>query len=87
MSIEQKASLLKECGLANLKVWMTYHGEKSQIESRFVWPMGWRQTNIGVLLYGFCELHGRIHSFRLERIRELQKTTHTFDPGGYQKTF
>lgn len=32
------------------------------------------------LFYGFCQLHGRIHSFILDRIQEVKATNQVFTP-------
>jgi len=78
-TIEEKALILETEGRNRRKVWIRYLGLKSAIESRYIWPMSWKDTNVGMLLYAWCELHSRIHNFRLERIVELTTTNLTFE--------
>lgn len=47
---------------------------------RYVEPYSFRDGKQGILLYGHCLMHNRIHSFYLHRIQGLKMTDMIFSP-------
>lgn len=47
---------------------------------RLVEPYSFRDGKNGVLFYGFCMMHEKIHSFNPEKIEEIQITNRSFVP-------
>jgi predicted DNA-binding transcriptional regulator YafY len=63
---EPQANMLGTIRIAarkRLLVQMTYNGV-----SRLVEPYSLRPGKYGVLFFGYCRLHDKIHSFRIDRI-------------------
>lgn len=62
---------IRAAGTKLLLLSMRYKGK-----NRYVEPYSMK----GNLFYGFCSLHARIHSFRVERIESIQVTDQHYTP-------
>lgn len=75
MDMSDKVSILTEAGRKRVMVRMKYDGQVRLVE-----PYSFRDKSTGRLFYGWCSIHSRIHSFRLEKIEELEYTNIAYQP-------
>lgn len=75
LDLSSKIELLHQAGQQLLMVEMVYDGQ-----SRLVEPYSFREKSTGRLFYGFCSIHGKIHSFRPEKIQTLKLTNIRYSP-------
>ncbi len=54
---------------------ITYDGLSREVE-----PYSFREKSTGRLFYGFCSIHGRIHSFKPERMTHCEISQKSFNP-------
>lgn len=68
---------LREGGKRNVLLHLKYNGSW-----RFVEPYSfrWRSRGQQPLFYGWCDLHNEIHSFRIDKIEDVQLTDRPFSP-------
>lgn len=68
---------IRYAGQNHLLLLMTYNNQ-----SRHVEPYSYRHRakDGGVLFFGFCRPHGKIHAFDLSKIQSLQVTNIPFNP-------
>lgn len=58
-----------------LQLDITYNGTQRLVE-----PYSMRLKSTGQLFFGYCSIHGCIHSFRLERIQAIRVTDIPYTP-------
>lgn len=58
-------------------LWMKYNNTWRHVE-----PYSFRYRSRGMqpLFFGWCQLHDEIHSFRLDRVQDIQTTDRVFNP-------
>lgn len=73
--IATKEQLIHEAGRNLRMLEITYDGV-----SRLVEPYSFRMGPYGRLFYGFCSIHDKIHSFKLEKITDIRISEFPFAP-------
>lgn len=66
---------IQRAGRQYLQLDILYDGKQRLVE-----PYSFRMKSTGQLFYGFCSIHNRIHSFRLERIQSCTITNIPYTP-------
>lgn len=63
-------------------LWMQYQPPGKSATWRHVEPYSFRYTNKGTqpLFFGWCGMHDEIHSFRVDRIKDIHVTDRPFAP-------
>jgi len=67
--------MIVDAGRRQLVLQITYDGT-----TRLVEPYSFRERLTGRLFYGYCSVHGKIHSFRPEKISKCEVTNVQFAP-------
>lgn len=75
LDMSTKMSMLSEAGKRRLMVKMKYDGQERLVE-----PYSFRDKSTGRLFYGWCSIHSKIHSFRLDKIETLEYTDIAYSP-------
>lgn len=78
--IEEMFSLIYEASIAKKQLLVSYFGiDTKDITERVVDPYAFK-LNFGIwYLIGFCHLRGEMRTFRIDRIRQAQVLSETFD--------
>jgi predicted DNA-binding transcriptional regulator YafY len=75
MDMSTVVGMIHEAGRRQVCLQLTYDGV-----SRLVEPYSMREKMTGRLFYGYCSVHSRIHSFRVEKIARCEVTNLQFSP-------
>lgn len=76
LSVAEKEGIIHEAGRRRVLLDIKYDGV-----SRLVEPYSFRMRQIGGRqFYGFCLLHGGIHSFKVEKMEEVKLTDWPYSP-------
>lgn len=75
LSVSEKLAVIAQAGRERRLVQMKYDGV-----DRLVEPYSMRQGKNGALMYGFCSIHDKIHSFHPEKIESVKMTEYPYAP-------
>lgn len=76
LSDADKQNIIQTAGRQRMMLEIKYDGV-----SRLVEPYSFRTSRTGQLLfYGFCSIHSKIHSFKLDKIQDIRISEFPFSP-------
>lgn len=75
LTVATVVDVIKQAGQALKVLELTYEGN-----TRLVEPYSFREKMTGRVFYGWCSIHAKIHSFRIEKIQQIRITDMNFSP-------
>lgn len=75
LTTAEKTGLIHQAGRELKRLEIKYDGV-----DRLVEPYSFRSGKTGLLFFGWCSIHDKIHSFKLEKIEEIKVSEFPFSP-------